>query len=156
MFYDQFIDVVVQKHTLKIFSSLSQITPAPPFRINFTVSVTGKSWDKQKLPPSRSGSIPSQSKHKTLSSSDLILVGWIGNPPSYLAVNISSTLLFGKSVDWNRRVLHLYWTRVRNLTWPYKHISSSATFSMHCFQLNLYTNTRTWNYLSNFQNYLRI
>ena len=77
MFYDQFIDGVVQKHTLEIFSSLSQITPAPPFRINFTVSVTGKSWSKQKTCPcGRSGPLP-----PSIEAQDPVIVRFLPTRP---------------------------------------------------------------------------
>ena len=70
-----------------------QILPVHPFRINFTVSVTGKSWSKQKTRPyGRSGPLPPSIQAQdpvivrflpNLSWSDdvsILQFGWIWNP----------------------------------------------------------------------------
>ena len=144
---DEFIGLLRQKITLLIFPT-SNRSPSPPFRINFTVSVTEKVGTNKKLPPMAVPVHP-----LAIQAQDPVIVnppfgdlnitqfGWIGNPSSFTCQYIIN-LVVGKSVDWNRRALHLYWTRVRKPTRPYKHISS-ATFSKQQFQLNLHLLTKT-------------
>ena len=70
---DEFIGLLKHKITLLIFPT-SDRSPSPPFRINFTVSVTEKVGTNKKLPPRPFRFTPLQSKHKTLSSSTNPLV----------------------------------------------------------------------------------
>ena len=139
---DEFIGLLKHKITLLIFPT-SDRSPSPPFRINFTVSVTEKVGTNKKLPPMAVPVHPPcnpstrpchrqpthwWSKHHPV---------WLNRKHIIFYLSIHHQPSCWKSVDWNRRALHLYWTRVRKPTRPYKHISS-ATFSKQQFQLNLH------------------
>ena len=86
---DEFIGLLKHKITLLIFPT-SNRSPSPPFRINFTVSVTEKVGTNKKLPP-----WPFRFTPLAIQAQDPVIVnppfgdlnitqfGWIGNTLSF-------------------------------------------------------------------------